>query len=424
MSLEKITKKSGCDFMMNNIKQKVQKILEELENLWLNMSKEMQIIIAFIGLVFVVLFGASSLQKSTTASSHNYKKYLDRKMKLEKSKVAELGDMFKSGSQNLEKSFQSIIANRDLKMAKHTKDTSDLLQKQKLSIESLQGEVEELKKIKISPYKDEVPNNAFGGQNTSDSSANFVADTNTKERFHQITNTEFKLNKKRPFKIHHGYFAGGTVLIGTKANTSTQASADPDKVSIQLDFLGNFPEDMTEGIKEAIISGAAIGDISSKMVKIRLKKMTVVFEDGTVLSGGVQGYVSDLENSIAGVRGKFNDDTGPLITKLGILNAASGFSKFFENLSVSGATKLSNGATVMDMPGREQAKAGSYAGASKAIEKVSEILVKRIENIHPTIELLPGTKVIVVFDSDDAMELKYDPEQTERATGQSKVGVF
>ena len=154
---------------------------------------------------------------------------------------------------------------------------------------------------------------------------------------------------------------------------------------------------LTTRVQGCLVNGAAVGDLSSEKVYIKLEKMTCPQPGGRHAVSEVKGYVAF--GGKAGVRGRVVSREGSLVTQAFIAGALGGFGRGFSantqslfqgtNISTNGQrNKLSNG---------DIFQGGVGEGVATSADMVSKYLIERAEQYQPVIEMPTGIEVNVVF---------------------------
>jgi conjugal transfer pilus assembly protein TraB len=180
------------------------------------------------------------------------------------------------------------------------------------------------------------------------------------------------------------------------ASTATNASADPQPVTMQILDDGNLPRGWTSCLKDAVFIGQAYGQLSSERVLCRLETISWVEPNGEVVYADVEGWVVG-EDGLYGVRGQVIDRSGEVVRAAAISGMLSGFSGFFQAERMNSVFPVSPFGQTNALKGKDMMASAGSSGLGKALEKLSDFYVKRAENMSPVIVVKAGRVVNVVL---------------------------
>ncbi len=198
-------------------------------------------------------------------------------------------------------------------------------------------------------------------------------------------------------RVPGGSFAKAILLSGVDASTSIQASSDPRPVLLKITDKGTLPRSFKMDLKGCHIIGAAVGDLPSERVFVRIEKLTCTEkETGEIIETQVAGYVSG-EDGKAGIRGIVADKSPEMMKNAffsGFLSGASSFLGAQETKSVFPVSPFgqTNALSAKNMVG-----ASAATGTGKAMDRMSEFYIKRAEQLQPVIQVSAGRNVDIVF---------------------------
>ena len=164
-------------------------------------------------------------------------------------------------------------------------------------------------------------------------------------------------------------------------------------------------------IEGCTLTGAAIGDLSSEKVYVRLQTMACAGEaPDSVIETPVAGFVAG--GGQAGVRGPVVSREGALVQKAFFSGLFSGLGEsanqaFQPRALLAGGGTATFANTELDDIGR----AGLGAGTGSAGQQVSDYLIRRAEQYQPVIQLAAGTPVTVVFLEGTWLDGRTDAEE-------------
>lgn len=202
--------------------------------------------------------------------------------------------------------------------------------------------------------------------------------------------------KNASMYIPAGTHSKAVIMSGVAASTSSAAQGNPQPMLMRLVDEGNLPRGFKSRVKDAVLTGACYGDISSERVLCRLEMMSWVEKDGSVAEKKVEGWVYG-EDGRAGLRGEVVDRAGEVVREsfgAGILSAISNFIKFEATSSVYPASPFG---VTNALSGKDVAQGAVASGAGNAFDKLADFSIKRAEQMQPVIMVSAGRVVDVVF---------------------------
>ena len=217
-------------------------------------------------------------------------------------------------------------------------------------------------------------------------------------------------NKKQHSKelevyLPSGSYVGAELISGVDASVGVESQGDPRPVLFRITaravnalYKGEPQKVDLEG---CIVTGAAIGDISSERVFVRLLKMSCSREREKAFENEVEGYASSRGK--AGIRGVVVSREGDFVSKSFIAGLFSGLgggiSQRYTSPEISfntgsGSSNVGNKMGYKDIFGK-----GFGKGAEVAGNKVSDYLIKRAEQYQPVVSVNAGQEVELVFNN-------------------------
>jgi conjugal transfer pilus assembly protein TraB len=196
-------------------------------------------------------------------------------------------------------------------------------------------------------------------------------------------------------------YATATVIVGVDAKAGVQSQSDPLPVLLRLTGPARSVAEngklLTTKLQGCLVNGAAVGDLSSEKVYIKLQKMTCPQPGGRYAVSEVNGYVAF--GGKAGVRGRVVSREGTLVTQAFLAGALGGFGRGFSantNSAFSG-TSISTDGKRQKLGTGDILTGGIGEGVATAADSVSKYLIERAEQYQPVIEMPTGISVNVVF---------------------------
>ena len=198
-------------------------------------------------------------------------------------------------------------------------------------------------------------------------------------------------------RVPAGSFVKGLLLSGVDASTSIQASADPRPVLLKVTDKGTLPRSFKMDLKGCHIIGAAVGDLSSERVFVRVEKLTCTEKQtGEIIETQIAGYVSG-EDGKAGIRGIVADKSPQMMQNAFFSGFLSGASSFIGAQQTKSVFPVSPFGQTNALSAKQLGAAGASSGAGKALDKMSDFYIQRAEQLQPVIQVSAGRNVDVVF---------------------------
>lgn len=195
--------------------------------------------------------------------------------------------------------------------------------------------------------------------------------------------------------------ASAKVVVGVDATTNTRSQTDP--LPVVLRIMGPARSVYAQGkllktdIVGCMVNGAAMGDLSSEKVYVKLQRMTCPQPGGRVAVSEVKGFIAF--GGKTGVRGRVVSRVGNLVGKAAIAGILGGFGRGFSANSTSFLTSPTvsvNGQRSTLSP-TDIIQGGLGQGVASTGEMVSHYLIERAEQYQSVIEMPTGLDVEVVF---------------------------
>jgi len=195
--------------------------------------------------------------------------------------------------------------------------------------------------------------------------------------------------------------ASAKVVVGVDATTNTRSQTDP--LPVVLRIMGPARSVYAQGkllktdIVGCMVNGAAMGDLSSEKVYVKLQRMTCPQPGGRVAVSEVKGFIAF--GGKTGVRGRVVSRVGNLVGKAAIAGILGGFGRGFSANSTSLLTSPTvsvNGQRSTLSP-TDIIQGGLGQGVASTGEMVSHYLIERAEQYQSVIEMPTGLDVEVVF---------------------------
>jgi conjugal transfer pilus assembly protein TraB len=213
-----------------------------------------------------------------------------------------------------------------------------------------------------------------------------------------FSNTESEYDLAQNFIFASTY--ARCVLVGSvTVSAGIGSSSNPQPVLLRITDTGNLPNNMKGFLKDAMVIGAAYGELSSESVVIRLERIVKIDQKhGIGMDIPVKGYVAG-ENGDSRIRGIVFDRAGAVIRNAAVAGFFSGIADFASSNNNSSITFAPNSGLAQFSPqvGTKMLQQGASKGIGNAVEKYADFVIKRSEQLQPVIKIDGGRKLTIVF---------------------------
>ena len=211
-------------------------------------------------------------------------------------------------------------------------------------------------------------------------------------------------NSPTEYDLDENFIFAGTyaraVLVGSvTVSAGISSSSNPKPVLLRINDTGNLPNRVKGFLKDAIVIGAAYGNLSSESVVIRLERIVKIDKaKGIGIDIPVKGYVAG-ENGDSEIRGKVFDRAGAVARNAAVAGFLSGAAEAITTNNSSAVTFEPNSGLAQFSPkqGAKMLEMGASKGIGNAVEKYADFIIKRAEQMQPVIKIDGGRKVTIVF---------------------------
>ena len=214
----------------------------------------------------------------------------------------------------------------------------------------------------------------------------------------RFNNTESEYDLDENF-IFAGTYARAVLIGSVTVSAGIGASSNPKPVMLRISDTGNLPNNIKGFLKDAIVIGAAYGNLSSESVVIRLERIVKIDKQkGIGIDIPVKGYVAG-ENGDSEIRGMVFDRAGVLARSAAISGVLSGMAEYISTNNSSAVKFEPNSGLAQFSPqrGSKMLEQGASKGIGNAVEKYADFVIKRAEQLQPVIKIDGGRKVTIVF---------------------------
>ena len=195
--------------------------------------------------------------------------------------------------------------------------------------------------------------------------------------------------------------ATAKVVVGVDATTNTKSQTDPLPVVLRITgparsvYAGG--KLLKTNLVGCMVNGAAMADLSSEKVYVKLQRMTCPQPGGRVAVSEVKGFIAF--GGKTGVRGRVVSRAGNLVGQAFIAGTLGGFGRGFSanSQSLLTAPTVSVNGQKSTLSPSDIAQGGLGQGVAQSADMVSKYLIERAEQYQPVVEMPTGLDVEVVF---------------------------
>ena len=196
--------------------------------------------------------------------------------------------------------------------------------------------------------------------------------------------------KGRQVHIPAGSLGEATLLTGLFAPVAGEALP----VHARLDATVIGPNRTRIPISGAFLVGRAQGDPNASRVIVQFHKLAFVTSKGESIEAAINADVADSDGTL-GLSGRYVWRVDEVLPLAGLAGGTSGFAEALSAREVSTTISPLGGGTSV-LTGDAMKLAGSR-GASRGLERISEAVAKRIEEIQPAVWVPNGRKATILF---------------------------
>lgn len=234
--------------------------------------------------------------------------------------------------------------------------------------------------------------------------ASFNGEEQTGKIIHKFSlglseNPKLKQLKTVETTIPAGAFAKTVLLSGLDASASMTASSDPRPMLLRVIDPGTLPRRFQSDLKDCHCTASAFGDLSSERIYARLEKLTCIErKTGEIIETQVAGYIAGADGK-AGIRGVVASKDGQFLGRSLVGGVFAGLSNVANPQNrQSQVNPFFPGSSQVSPPSMGQMfTSGMAAGASSALDRLSQYYIDRAEQLQPVIQVAAGQVVDIVF---------------------------
>lgn len=176
------------------------------------------------------------------------------------------------------------------------------------------------------------------------------------------------------------------LLGGIDAPTGGQAQSNPLPVVLEITDMANLPNQFRANVKQCMVIGAAVGDLSSERGYIRTELLSCIRRDGRVLEAKVHGSVYGEDGKL-GMRGRLVTKQGQLLANSLLAGVVGGIGRGISTYSAQTATTVTNGTSSVNITPGKYAEAGVGGGVGEALDRLANYYITLAEKTFPVIEI-------------------------------------
>lgn len=231
-------------------------------------------------------------------------------------------------------------------------------------------------------------------------------------------NLKFKRNADN--YVTSGTFAKAVILGGADADASVNGQTNSSVMLFKIISKGTLPNGRRSHLGGCFLTASSYGDISSERAYVKLDKISCAHKGSSIIDRSVAGWA--FFGGKVGIKGKPLMRDGKILTWAGISGALSGFANAAQmTQSVQSISALGSTSTV---PTDKVFSSGAFAGASSALDRLSNYYIKRADQYHPVIQVGSGNVVTIVFKEGFYLEpedLSKEVVETEKNTNSKQT---
>jgi len=304
----------------------------------------------------------------------------------------------------LKELFQQALSRDDLKDQQSTQD-SDVIRDLEARLLRMEDQLENISNTSEGQKHSPLSQAQFS---SSHDPQNFGTSFNGEEQAGKIIqkfslglseNPKLKQLKTVETTIPAGAFAKTVLLSGLDASASMTASSDPRPMLLRVIDPGTLPRRFQSDLKDCHCTASAFGDLSSERVYARLEKLTCIErKTGEIIETQVAGYIAGSDGK-AGIRGIVASKDGQFLGRSLVGGVFAGLSNVANPQNrQSQVNPFFPGSSQVSPPNMGQMfTSGMAAGASSALDRLSQYYIDRAEQLQPVIQVAAGQVVDIVF---------------------------
>ena len=176
------------------------------------------------------------------------------------------------------------------------------------------------------------------------------------------------------------------LLGGIDAPTGGQAQSNPLPVMMEITDMANLPNQFRANVKQCMVIGAAVGDLSSERGYIRTELLSCIRRDGRVLEAKVHGSVYGEDGKL-GMRGRLVTKQGQLLANSLLAGVVGGIGHGLSTYTSQTATTITDGTSAVNVTPGKYAEAGIGGGIGQALDRLANYYITLAEKTFPVIEI-------------------------------------
>ena len=225
-----------------------------------------------------------------------------------------------------------------------------------------------------------------------------------------VDNSKTKQVLKKKDLIPAGSFVRAKLLSGVIAPTMGEGASDPVPTIIRITDFSTLPNFYKADLKNCFVIAESKGNLATESVSFRLKTLTCMRENGTLLERGIDGYVTG-ENGMEGLSGRVVSKQGALLARAFVGEFIGGLANAFAE---QGQTQVITGAGIQTtFDPTKAAQTGALKGVSESFTRLGDFYMDLADNMVPVIEINAGRAVDLVFIKTISLDSEDDEHKAE-----------
>lgn len=203
----------------------------------------------------------------------------------------------------------------------------------------------------------------------------------------------------------------GMLVTGVLAPTMAAGKQNPAPVTLRLQDLSFFPNEIRRNLSGCFVGGEAYGNLSEERVQIRLLNLSCLSPNADrVIDTPVQGYVQG-EDGVLALAGRVVSKEGRAAAIAFMVSFLQGLGGGLAEATTTETITPLGGTTSMALDEGELLKYGAGKGMEGSFKELAKYYMNILNEIAPVIEVMGGREVELVITK--GVELKMEDWQWE-----------
>lgn len=198
----------------------------------------------------------------------------------------------------------------------------------------------------------------------------------------------------------------GMLVTGVLAPTMAAGKQNPAPVTLRLQDLSFFPNEIRRNLSGCFVGGEAYGNLSEERVQIRLLNLSCLSPNADrVIDTPVQGYVQG-EDGVLALAGRVVSKEGRAAAIAFMVSFLQGLGGGIAEASTTETITPLGGTTSLSLNEGELLKYGAGKGMEGSFKELAKYYMNILNEIAPVIEVMGGREVELVITK--GVELKME----------------